>query len=303
MTLPVSGPIRLGADVEVELGGTSTTQVSMGSSAFRDLYAIASGAIRLGADGYGKIYTFYHTIASDQANLDLYASAVAAGWNGTRYLVVTINSGVNVYASSTGNAGLIISGTYAHGLTINNYGAIWACGGTGAYGSGGDGAAGGDAISTTSAFTLNNQGYVLGGGGGGGAGLTTTNLAGNSYNAGGGGGGGAGYVGGAGGGNYVSTVGPVYINNGSGSGSTSGGGAGGILATGEPPDLLARGDGGAGGSFGAAGGTGSSSQVGSVPKNHYTYGGGAGGYAIRTNGNSVNITAGNNGSQIQGSVG
>lgn len=303
MTLPVSGAIRLGADVAVELEGTLTTQVSMGSSTLRDLYVKPTGAIRLAADGYGKLYTFYYTVASNQANFDLRTAAINAGWNGSRYLVVTINSGVNIYSTTAGSAGLILSGSFAKGLTIINNGSIWGCGGNGAYGSGGDGAAGGDAISTTSAFTLNNQGYVLGGGGGGGAGLTTTNVAGNSYNAGGGGGGGAGYVGGAGGGNYVSTVGPVYINNGSGSGSTSGGGAGGILATGGAPSLLARGDGGAGGSFGAAGGTGSSSQVGSVPKNHYNYGGGAGGYAIRTNGNSVNITAGNNGSQIQGSVG
>jgi hypothetical protein len=44
----------MGADLSVELGNTSTSLVSLGSSTTRNLYGILSGAIRLAADGYGK---------------------------------------------------------------------------------------------------------------------------------------------------------------------------------------------------------------------------------------------------------
>ena len=54
MPLPLSGPMRLGADVNVELGNSATTQISLGQSSVRGLYGVASGAIRLAADGYGK---------------------------------------------------------------------------------------------------------------------------------------------------------------------------------------------------------------------------------------------------------
>jgi hypothetical protein len=54
MTLPVSGAMRLGGNVNVELGNSATAQLSLGSSSVRTLYGVASGAIRLAADGYGK---------------------------------------------------------------------------------------------------------------------------------------------------------------------------------------------------------------------------------------------------------
>ena len=54
MPLPLSGAIRMGADVNVELSNPVSTQIALGQSTVRTLYGIASGAIRLSADGYGK---------------------------------------------------------------------------------------------------------------------------------------------------------------------------------------------------------------------------------------------------------
>jgi hypothetical protein len=56
--------------------------------------------------------------------------------------------------------------------------------------------------------------------------------------------------------------------------------------------------GGAGGAWGAAGGAASQSQYTSY---FYTYGAGAGGFSIRTNGAGLSITGGNNTNQIKGS--
>ena len=54
MALPSSGQVRLGADVNVELGNSASAQISLGQSTVRTLYGVSSGAIRLAADGYGK---------------------------------------------------------------------------------------------------------------------------------------------------------------------------------------------------------------------------------------------------------
>ena len=52
MALVASGQISL-ANVNVELGLSSTAQISMNDYAVRTLFAVASGAISL-SDGYGK---------------------------------------------------------------------------------------------------------------------------------------------------------------------------------------------------------------------------------------------------------
>lgn len=54
MSLPASGAMRMGADVDVQLGHSATTAISLGGSECRTLSGIAAGAIRLGADFYGK---------------------------------------------------------------------------------------------------------------------------------------------------------------------------------------------------------------------------------------------------------
>ena len=53
MALQSSGALAM-SDINVELGNASSAQINMGGTAVRGLSGIASGAIRLGADFYGK---------------------------------------------------------------------------------------------------------------------------------------------------------------------------------------------------------------------------------------------------------
>jgi hypothetical protein len=53
MPLPSSGAINFAA-INTELGAATNTTRALGSAAVRGLYGVASGAIRLAADGYGK---------------------------------------------------------------------------------------------------------------------------------------------------------------------------------------------------------------------------------------------------------
>ena len=53
MALPASGALSLG-NVNTELGLSSIVQISLGATGVRTLYQVASGAIRLAQDGYGK---------------------------------------------------------------------------------------------------------------------------------------------------------------------------------------------------------------------------------------------------------
>lgn len=63
MALQTSGPIDI-SDINVELGNSATTQLNLGSTAARDLAGVSSGAIRLGADFYGKssVAYFFHWV-------------------------------------------------------------------------------------------------------------------------------------------------------------------------------------------------------------------------------------------------
>jgi hypothetical protein len=64
MALPASGAITFG-NINTELGLTATAPISLGATNVRSLYGIASGAIRLAADGYGKSNIFGVTTAAD----------------------------------------------------------------------------------------------------------------------------------------------------------------------------------------------------------------------------------------------
>ena len=196
MTTP-SGQISLN-DVNVELGKSGTTLISLGASDVRGLAGIASGQISMnnlrGVSGTVNIsYTFSSTTADASLNL----SAISGYSAGKSNITVTINSGVYLYATSTGGYGLnITGGTTGDTLTIVNNGYIMGMGGGGGVMASNQyaisGNAGGPAINfgfgMAGATVTNTSGYIGGGGGqGGSAGNSSANL-----NAGGGGGAGGG---------------------------------------------------------------------------------------------------------------
>ena len=260
MPLPASGPIKA-SDVNVELGNSSTAQISLGQASVRTLFAVASGAIRLGADSRGKADAFAAAITTNQTNLNLRTFAVAAGWNQSAPATITVNAGVYVYATSTVNAGLTIDGSWPRGVTVINNGFIIGQGGAGATltGSGqasnDPGLPGGPAISLeVNCNIINNSGAFIAGGGGGG---------GTSQ-----GGGGAG---GAGGGGRQSQGGPLlFILGGAPGNAGSNGGTG-------PQGIPSGSPGGGGGRIlPGTGGTGGRN-LGNYQGNFTSTGGGAGG--------------------------
>jgi hypothetical protein len=180
MTIPASGPISLN-DVNIELGNASGTAITMPNSSIRTLTGISSGPIILPTDFYGKSLAFVYnpTIASDITNYDMYADAVAAGWNQTAPLSmsVTVNSGVNIYSTSVGSYAFSTNTGFPTGttLTLINYGNIVGRGGDGGQGGGprtagyGGGSAG-PGLYAGYTITVYNYGAISGGGGGGGGG-------------------------------------------------------------------------------------------------------------------------------------
>lgn len=242
MTLPASGQISL-SQVNTELGYSSTASITMNDSAVRTLFGVASGAISM-SNGWGKANAWAGTITSSVSDLNLRTWATGAGWNGTSKATITVNSGVYIWATSTGTAGMTINGSWPGGCFLVNNGYIMGKGGNAV--SCAAGATGGPAISLGVSCTITNNSYIAGGGGGGGSGT-------------GGGGGGAG------GGNGTRWPhGPCYGMPGSagtggtigsagsgGSGYTSGGGGGRILpGTGGAGAKGPAGGGGAGGGGG-----------------------------------------------------
>jgi YD repeat-containing protein len=209
------------------------------------------------------------------------------GASGVSYQFV-VPSGTTIMGSSSGGSG-IDTGTWLSGVTLtlvvsgNVYGG-GGSGGGGAVSAGGAGGNGGDAVYVQApiGITINSGGAVEGGGGGGGGGggQINTKLA---LTWGGGGGGGGFPNGAAGPGTPVSD----YPGSDGSTGTTSGGGAGG--AGGAP-----AGNGGNGGGAAASGSAGVADGIhaGGAP--------GAGGYAIRKNGNTVTVT--NNGTEL-GTIG
>ncbi len=188
MALPASGQISM-SEVNVELGYSSTAQISLNDSAVRTLFGISSGAISLN-DGHGKSNAFLATISSNQQQLNLRTWALANGWNGTSAATITVASGVYIWSDSTATAALTIDGSWPGGITLVNNGFIMGKGGDGGVGVpnivGSSGGGGGHAVSLGANATISSaSGYIGGGGGGGGCG-------GSSGWYGGGGGGGAG---------------------------------------------------------------------------------------------------------------
>jgi hypothetical protein len=193
MALNSSGPISLagttaGQSIEVELNGNGTTQIALNDTNVRTLAGVPSGTIIMPTNFYGKsnALTINLTISSNTANYNLRSAAIAAGWNGTTVPVIincTINSGVYVYATSTGSYAFDTGTGYpSSGVTLNltNNGTILGMGGSGGGGGNGSftqapgtgiaGSVGGPALLLQKAISITNNGTISGGGGGGGGG-------------------------------------------------------------------------------------------------------------------------------------
>lgn len=283
MTLPASGPISFN-NINVELGVSGTTQASLGQTSYRNLAGVASGQISM-SNFYGKASQFSLTISTDQSDVNLRAFAIAAGWNESSKVVVTINSGIYVSATSTGTPAMTISGSFPGGLELVNAGYIVGRGGAGAASSsdGASASSGGTALAVSTAVTILNASVIAGGGGGGvSKGTARRSTDSGSYAARGGGGGGGQS------GRTNSTGGSGNSGAASGApGTVSGPGAGGVGASNTYNDgknniTFYGPTGNPGGSWGSSSGN----YVGYDSKgNPVTYYGGAGGAAVTGNSN------------------
>jgi hypothetical protein len=259
MTTP-SGQISLN-DVNVELGIAGTTTIEMNQANVRTLAGVGGSGTTISMQNLqnkSNRAVISYTFSSNTANATLNLSAIGGYVSGKSDITVTVGSGVYLYATSTGNYGLSLSGgTTGDTLTIVNNGFILGQGGSGGAQQAG-GASGGPALNLgfgMSACTINNtngSAYIAGGGGGGGGG-------GGTSRGGGGGGAGAG-TGGTGDGGGGGAGGGVGASGANGSGGNGGGGGGGRILPGSG-GAGAPGGGGVAGYGGGAGGGGSSSSL------------------------------------------
>jgi len=317
MTLPVSGSISL-SQVAVELGRASNATTSLGESAVRTLFGIASGAIDMNT-GHGKSNrtALSVVLSSNVANTSVNITSLSGYVAGKTDLTITVNSGVYVYSTTTSPALTIGAGNSGDTVKLVNNGYIMGLGGDGV-GIGWDGnayyyiagGAGNAAISTSWPLTVDsNSGYIGGGGGGGGAGL-------NSVSGGGGAGGGSGGMvqvqnnptlsGGAGG--SIGNAGGTGTNYASNSLQQTAGGGGRIMpGVGGAAISVASNDSYFPGNGGGAGGGGSMSYFNLYGLLVYLGGGGGGwgaaggsGSATHTNGGAQASGAGGSGGSAGG---
>lgn len=286
MALPASGAISLNA-VNVELGLTGTTAISMNQTSVRTLLGKASGAISL-SDGYGKANrsTITYTFAANTQNASLNVTSGTAPAGGSvsgTYVAgktdvnITVVSAVYLHSVTAGTPGLTLTGgTTGDTITLTNNGYIMGRGGNGGGNTGSTSAytaplTGGTALKVGFNTTVvkGSGSYIGGGGGGGGGGISVSTII-------TGGGGGAG--GGLGGTSYNqnnSTVisgglgGALNGFGGAGTGTGSGlvyagGGGGGRIfpSSTAAGTTIANGTGGTGGPGGSGGGAGACSNYG-----------------------------------------
>lgn len=179
MALQSSGSISL-SQIGTEFGASAPHSVSTHVGRVGKT-AVAGQNVSF-SNFYGKFntVTMSLTIAASTTDYNLKSAATAAGWNGTTPIILTctINSGVTVYASSTGVYAFQTGTSFPAGSTISiiNNGTILGKGGSGGAGgwptvaTGNAGAAGGPAFYAGTACTVTNNGRIAGGGGGGGGG-------------------------------------------------------------------------------------------------------------------------------------
>jgi len=278
MALQSSGIITL-TNIQTEFGGSNPIGMSEyyrgGSNTTANNTDVpTTGAISM-SNFYSGTSVYTYTISASVQEANVRSLAITSGWDGTAPLKVVINSGVYVWSDSTSNAGLLVSGSFPTGITIENSGYIIGKGGAG------NGFAGGPAlIDSSGSLTLSNLSgaYIAGGGGGGGNG---------AYSSGGGG------AGGGPGGGPTSNDGYGSFN----------GGAGGSIGQSGSNGAGVSGYFGYGG--GAGGGGGSTLDAGSKTDNPSGAGGGGGrilpgtgGVGPRNAGNGG--SAGNTGSSTAG---
>lgn len=304
MALPTSGQLTL-ADIQTEFGGTNPISLSE--------YYAGGGLVPSGTSGtYGavpssgtiSIQNFYGTTnrvalsvtySSNTADASLNLSGIGGYIAGFSDITVTVNSGVYLYANSTGNAGLAISGgTTGDTLNIVNNGFIIGRGGNGYIFPSTAATSGGPALSLSINTTINNtngSAYIAGGGGGG-ANQTSSYEGGGGGGAGGGNGGagknGAGGAGGGLGGTGTNGTASTSVTGGAGGGS--GGGGGGQSGNAKGTTVYGSGGGGGGRILPGTGGAGGVASAGPTRAN-----GGAGGTANAVGGNGTSTGGGGGG--------
>lgn len=134
MALGSTGAMRMGADVNVELGSSSTTQISLGQASVRTLTGVASGAVRFPTNFYGKSY------ATGLSTALFYGGYNSGGFqsiltriNDCGALVgseTNLSSGLSAYhagASFNGN-GVYVGGTNGNNAFTNNFLKVNKCG-------------------------------------------------------------------------------------------------------------------------------------------------------------------------------
>jgi hypothetical protein len=263
MALQSSGPISF-SQINTELGVASNTTRNIGSASSRGLSGVASGQTSI-SNFYGKANraAISYTYSATTANASLNVTSIAGYIAGKSDITINVNSGVYLYATTSGNAGLTLSGgTTGDTVTLVNNGFIMGMGGTG-------GSYNTAYVAPTSSGTALTLGYP-------------TRITNNSYIAGGGGGGGGAGTGGAGTG-----------------GGGAGGGAGGFSQG--TSALTAGGTGGSPGSAGGNGNGWQSAPTGAQIA--YGGGAGGGGGTYVNQGSVYVVTGGGGGRILPGTGG
>lgn len=281
MALNASGPISLagttaGQSIALERGLGTATQISLNDTTVRTLAGVASGAITMPTNFWGKSSSFsYNKVIS--SNIDSYnptADMTAAGWNGASVVIltITVNSGIWVGAADVASSGITIPALPAGStVSIVNNGYI--------VGRGGSRVpplyvmeSGGPAITISHSVSITNYGYIAGGGGHGG--IIGTGTGSKTYGTGQGGGGAGGGIG------NVNTLPRASYGSVGGTSTGSSGGNGGYILPG-------------------VGGAGASGSAGvGVYGNKYlpgSGGGGGGGGSVSWTSNLAGVTRGGTG--------
>jgi len=129
MALPSSGAIRLGADVNVELGNSATLTIALGQETVRALFGVASGAIRLGQDSRGKSAVIQGGLYGwgEQSLFGGFFNLYGLGLgNATNY-----SSPVQVGSLTTWSS---VSAAFVNTMAIKTDGTLWGWGAQGFFG-------------------------------------------------------------------------------------------------------------------------------------------------------------------------